>query len=73
MHLRPGQSDADIFVHRLDHVIQELLKIVGFDLIHCDRLSFGSNDGMTEARNFQNHARILATFNKSRNVSPQLS
>ena len=58
MHLRPREPDADVLVHRLDHIVEELLKIVRFDFINRDRLSLGSDDGMTEARDFQNHESI---------------
>src|SRR5271166_2415812 len=58
MHLRSREADADIFVHRLHHIVEELLKIVRFDFINRDRLSLGSDDGMTEARDFQNHESI---------------
>src|SRR5713101_8529149 len=55
MDLRSGQPDAAIFTHRLDHVIEQLLKLRRADRGRLDRLGECANHRMTEARYFENH------------------
>ncbi len=54
VHLRPGQADAVVLVHRLDHVVDELLQqhVPQLRRLHGSR-AFPQH-GMSHARDFQN-------------------
>jgi hypothetical protein len=56
MDLRSGQPDAAVFTHRLDHFIEQLLKLRCDDCRRLDRLGECANHRMAEARYFENHA-----------------
>ena len=54
VHLRRRQADARILVHRLDHVIDELLELRRADLVLVDRARRLSKHRVTHAGHFQN-------------------
>src|SRR5271166_892356 len=55
MNLRPRQTHPNILVHGLDHVVDQPLELRTAYLLCPDRLGFGPDYGMAQARNFQNH------------------
>ena len=55
MHLRGGKADAAVFVHRLDHVVDELLKLTSFDPILRHRAGYRAKRRKSKTCNFQNH------------------
>jgi hypothetical protein len=63
VNLRRRQADTVIFVHRLDHVVDQLLDRSAADLGLVERPGFGAQHRVTHPRDLQNrhtHRIILA-------------
>ena len=54
MDLRPRQPDALVRVHRLHHVVDEALELAGLDVFDLDVRRLLAQNGMAEARHFEN-------------------
>ena len=60
VHLRRRQPDARVFVHRLEHVVDELLDDRRSDRLRRHRLRLGPQDWMPHAGDLQDgHAVII--------------
>ena len=58
--LRRRQSNSLVLLHRLEHVVDELLDLRRADLGRMERAGLRAEDGMPHARDFQNrHTRII--------------
>src|SRR5579862_3242386 len=62
MYLRGGKPDAAVLVHRLDHVVDEPLELLGLNPIGGHRAGRGPERRKPQTSNFQNHRATSLRF-----------
>ena len=61
VHLRAGQADAFVLVHRLDHVVDQRAELACLDIRNVDVRRFEPQNGMPETADFEDgHAAKLS-------------